>query len=102
MFDDLTGGVVRWTNLAGGDWVNPDNWNTGVVPGPSDNVFIGLDGGTYQVNLSTEVSISSLTLGGSIGTHTLVLDGSTLTAPAGVHVRTSGIVNLRSSTINGD
>ncbi len=102
VLDDLAGGVVRWVNLAGGDWLNPDNWNTGVVPGPSDNVFIGLDGGTYQVTLSTNVTIRSLTVGGSVGTQLLALTGSTVIAPAGVHIRASAIVNLRSSTINGD
>ena len=32
---------VTWTNAGGdGDWANPQNWDTGTVPGVNDNVYI--------------------------------------------------------------
>jgi hypothetical protein len=32
--------AVRWVNPHGGDWDNPANWSTGVVPGAGDSILI--------------------------------------------------------------
>lgn len=70
----LTAGVVHAANVS---WNNPTggNWNTGTVPGATDDVFITLDG-TYTVTLNGSKSINSLTIGGATGVQTLLIQGN--------------------------
>src|SRR5205823_8433383 len=59
---------VTWDGGGGNsDWNNPLNWNPDTVPGPQDTAVIDLDG-TFTVDLSTDVTIAGLTLGGASGT----------------------------------
>src|SRR5713226_3655153 len=62
-----------WVNAGGGSWSTGSNWSTGSPPVPGDDVCIDL-AGTYSVTLpATTATINSLTLGGTSGTQTLVL-----------------------------
>ena len=82
----------EWTGGAGdGDWVNPDNWSQGVVPGAGDAVVIPVDaGGTVTIPEGTQ--IGDLTIAGdgtvAIGGGTtidgnLVIDGVAVDVPTG-------------------
>src|ERR1700722_12278339 len=62
--------TITWTNLAGGNWSNPSNWDLGTVPGASDTANITL-AGTYTVTLDANVTVSKLTAGGASGMQTL-------------------------------
>ena len=35
---------VSWTNPSGGDWDDPNNWSTKVLPGANDDVVINVAG----------------------------------------------------------
>ncbi|HEV3003300.1 MAG TPA: hypothetical protein VGX78_02520 [Pirellulales bacterium] len=50
-----------WINPAGGDWNTPNNWSTGVVPGPNDDVLINTPGGATIDYSSGFAMIKSLT-----------------------------------------
>src|SRR5437899_2424764 len=47
---------VYWTNTAGGNWSTAANWNTGTLPGPSDNAFI-ISNGNYTVTLDVSTTV---------------------------------------------
>lgn len=50
--------AVFWVNPAGGDWNTPGNWSNNQIPGPEDDVVIGVDG---QVTITaSNVSARSL------------------------------------------
>ena len=51
---------VFWVNLAGGNWGDTNNWSSGTVPGPSDNLFINTNG-SYAVLLDINASVANLT-----------------------------------------
>src|SRR5262249_53058132 len=40
----LVPATIAWINPAGGFWDDPHNWDAGHVPGPTDNVAIGVPG----------------------------------------------------------
>ncbi|MEZ6120486.1 MAG: Ig-like domain-containing protein [Pirellulaceae bacterium] len=57
-FDANVANAVAWISDADGNWNDPANWSTGVVPGPDDNVIIDrftadpkitINSGTVQV-----------------------------------------------------
>ena len=59
-------GVITWTNVAGGNWSNPQNWNPNQVPTTNDVALI-TNGGTYTVVVDTNnLSVSNLTVGAGI------------------------------------
>ena len=62
--------TITWTNAAGGNWGTAANWNPNQVPGASDTALI-TSSGTYTVTLDSDVTLASLTLGGTSGTQTL-------------------------------
>ena len=52
-----------WINPTGGFWDDPNNWESGVVPGSSDNVFISVPGDvtiTHQTGTTIVNSIVSM------------------------------------------
>jgi len=51
-----------WTNVAGGNWSNTNNWSPNQVPANGDSVFI-TNSGSYIVTFSTTASLASLTVG---------------------------------------
>jgi len=72
--------TTRWTNPAGGDWHNPDNWDNG-VPDANKQAVIDLPG-TYTVRINSSATAAGLVLGNDdpsdTGTKTLTVS-STLT-----------------------
>ena len=60
-----------WINTGGGSWFTPSNWSSGSVPVSTDDVCITLNGRyTVQAN-GTNVTVDSVTLGGTSGAQTL-------------------------------
>ena len=59
-------GEIRWTGGGNGQsWSDPDNWDLGIVPDASHEVFITMDG-TYTVQLGASATMRALTVGGSM------------------------------------
>jgi hypothetical protein len=94
-------GVV-WTNLQGGNWSNPANWNPARVPGTADTASIVL-AGTYVVNLDVNAHVAFLAVGDTIG-------GVIMDVPVGRHIlidsaavllRAGSMVLAGSDTIGG-
>ncbi|MGH7568263.1 MAG: beta strand repeat-containing protein [Gemmatimonadales bacterium] len=93
--------VILWTNPADGNWSNPANWSTGVMPAPADSVVITL-AGTYTVALDVATSVAFVNLGGASGMQTLAIGGQTLTLGNGGAVNAAtGILNLSAGTLTG-
>jgi hypothetical protein len=64
--------TASWNNQSGGDWSTGSNWDTGQVPGISDNVLVSLPMG------------STVTYSGSVSTiNSLVEEGGTLELDSG-------------------
>jgi hypothetical protein len=67
--------VAFWTNTLGGNWSSAANWTGATVPGAGANVAISASG-NYTVNLDTNATVGTLTLGGGGGQQTLSLTNS--------------------------
>ncbi len=64
---------VAWINPDGGFWDDPANWDTGQVPLPGDDVFIGVAGDATITHRSGTTKINSLA-----GTNKFTLSGGVL------------------------
>ena len=68
--------TITWSNTAGGLWNSAANWTPAKIPAPGDDVIIHA-AGSNKITVTTDASISSLTLGtGSelvLGSGTLAL-----------------------------
>jgi hypothetical protein len=72
---------IVWKNATGRFWDDPTNWDTGVVPGPSDDVFIpALTSGTVE-HRQDDTTIRSLRSDGAF-----TLSGGSLTVTAASQV----------------
>ncbi|MFO0901979.1 MAG: RHS repeat-associated core domain-containing protein [Pirellulales bacterium] len=97
--DSLPAPSVYWISSTGGDWHDPANWSTGVVPGPEDDVLIEIPGvdaeivvGWPPTSVHRLYSFEKLT----IDTGTLTLSGDsqlsqTLTTRLGGQLRAEGV-----------
>src|SRR5207249_7780168 len=54
--------AVYWINPAGGDWGEPQNWSTGKLPGPLDDVLISTPTAVTITHSRGNDSIKSLLL----------------------------------------
>ena len=54
--------MTSWKFPSNGSWTDPLAWDTGLVPGISDTVTIGLSGG-YRVSLTASIAAAALTIG---------------------------------------
>ena len=70
--------TITWTNLAGGSWSSPSNWNPNQIPGGTNRAAITVQG-SYTIVLDADTTIGSLTLGGTGGVQTLTNSSSALT-----------------------
>ncbi len=96
-----------WTNAAGGSWFTAGNWSEGAPPGPEEAACITAPG-TYTVTMDQTsatgtVSVGSLTIGETAGTHTLVVAGTCtknaiLATTQGIGIRARGAIAMT----NGD
>ena len=82
------GADIVWTNTSSSNWSAPGNWSPNQVPGLADNVFI-TNNGTYTVTVNASATIVSLTLGGTSGTHTLLLNNNDFP----LNLNGAGVVN---------
>ena len=96
---------VQWTGAAGdGNWMNPGNWNPGIVPSATDKV--GFKTNSYPTLTSGLYTTGILVFGGtnSSSQNNLVLDGSTINVSEYVTLAAStsdnGVVTINSGTIN--
>ena len=64
-----------WNTASSGLWTTAGNWSTGVVPTSSDNVCITTNG-TYTVTIEGAASAATITLGGSMGTQAVIIEGT--------------------------
>ena len=71
-------GNVNWKAAVDGNWNDGANWDTEIVPGNGDDVFIDLSG-DYTVTLDVDADVQSLTLGGASGNQTLSASSRTIT-----------------------
>lgn len=99
-----------FTGPSGGSWTNPAHWSTGVVPGPSDTVFIGagrtvtLSGASAvnAVNCDGTLEIAaggSLTVAGPSRALNLTLSGGTKTGAGSFTV--DGTFTATGGTVSG-
>ena len=91
---------LRWINPAGGNWSNPTNWSTGVVPGTNNSVLIS-DGNMYTVVLDVNATVNTLTLGGSTGTQILSDSTNNLTVSSAANVNAGGVLLIGGGTFSG-
>jgi hypothetical protein len=73
--------TVQWINPLGGDWNNPSNWSTGVLPGPNDDVLIDVPGGVTITHLNGDAQAHSL-----LSTNPFAMYGGTFTVTNGIQV----------------
>jgi hypothetical protein len=94
--------LSTWTNASGGDWNDPNNWDTHAVPTSTDDVFINL-AGTYTVTLNASTTtVNSLTLGDNASSSpTLVVQSSNLTLNNASTINSLGTLSLKTTTLNG-
>ncbi|MBI3785777.1 MAG: hypothetical protein HY270_20480 [Deltaproteobacteria bacterium] len=85
--------TISWVNAAGGNWSDGSNWSGGTAPGADDAAVITL-AGNYTVVLDASVSVVGLTLGGTSGTQTLSVSGTSLSLNGTGEVGSHGQVNL--------
>ena len=88
-----------FTNAAGGSWSTGANWSKGKAPTSEEEACI-TENGTYTVTLSgSSASVKSLSIGGSSGTQTLVVESNcsgaaSLGSSEGIAVGAQGAVTL--------
>jgi hypothetical protein len=96
----VSGATIAWNNTGGGAWSNPANWSPNLVPGFFDSVQITA-AGTYTVTVDTNVTITSLTLGGASGVQTLTNYNQTVAITNGSVVAANGVLDLGGGTLSG-
>ena len=55
------GRVILWNNAAGGNWLDPSNWNPRQVPGENDLVYV-TEPGEYKVQIPGHTNVTVLSL----------------------------------------
>ncbi|MGA2557653.1 MAG: hypothetical protein ABSG04_15400, partial [Verrucomicrobiota bacterium] len=92
---------IVWTNTADGNWNLAANWSPNQVPGSTDDAFI-TNNGIYMVTLNASATVASLTLGGTSGTQSFVVNANnTLTLNGASTVGSNGAFNLARGTLGG-
>ncbi len=74
---------IWWVSAKSGDWNEATNWSTGVVPEDDDTVAITLEG-NYTVTITSDITISHITLGATTGTQKLATGANLLTIEEGI------------------
>ncbi len=100
--------TVNWISTSSGNWDVATNWNTGQVPGPSDDAVIDVAGATPTVTIdaTTQASVNSLQAsdplvitGGSLSVAANSTIGGGLAMTAGASLTALG--SSVSLTVNG-
>jgi len=93
----------KWIN-GSGNWSDTTHWDTGIIPSPTDTVYIPYDPNntTYTVTLDTNATLAKISIGGETGAQTLFMSNKTFTINGNGTVNEKGIVLLDGSTINSN
>src|SRR5207237_136104 len=89
----VSNATAEWTNPNGGLWDDPGNWETGVVPGATDDVLVNLSAGATVTYRSGDMRVGSLHVTGG----SLVLSGGSLTVTGDLTV--DGSLSLQGGTL---
>ena len=82
-----------WVGAGGdGSWDTQTNWSTFTVPVAGDKVYI-TNNATFSVNVASDITFASLTVGGTSGTVTMNWKGGSLAGNAHV-LGTNAVMNL--------
>ncbi|MHC4953277.1 MAG: beta strand repeat-containing protein [Planctomycetota bacterium] len=92
--------AVVWIAPSSGDWDDPGNWSTGLLPAPGENVVIDVTGNIVEIDIpsGTSIDISSLTCNENLTLRT----GATLSVDGIVQVSAQFDINggtLQNATI---
>lgn len=97
----LRAAPITWTGNAGDNsWHTAGNWDLNRVPLTTDDVIIALDG-THSVNIGSNASARTVSLGGSAGNQSLVIAGATLFVQLELTIQPVGELKLGSNTAVG-
>ncbi|MGO9112862.1 MAG: beta strand repeat-containing protein [Thermoguttaceae bacterium] len=86
---DAFGQTVTWQTSSGG-WSNAANWSGDAVPTASDTVYI-VNGGTATISQPDQVACSTLSLGSSAGSGTVLMTGGHVVELSYAYIGDSGI-----------
>jgi hypothetical protein len=89
-----------WKGASGGNWSNAANWTAG-VPTPVTNACLDHSqvAGDYTVNVDTNATVASLTVGGTSGSVTLDLSGPA--TPGQIMLNNGGTVTAHGAIVIG-
>ncbi len=88
-----------WAAPASGNWGDGGNWSPPGAPASGDDVLITPDG-TYTVTLNVVSTVNTLTLGGTAGTQTLLIN-NTLTLDAASTAGPTAVITMIAGTLTG-
>ncbi len=78
---------------------DPANWRNGVVPGPTDPVWIS-EQGEYTITIDQNTTIASLRAGSTGSMVTVdVRSGRTLTAAGGIRIQPGSVLDINNGTV---
>ena len=83
--------TINWKG-GNGDWNTTSAWDSGTVPGPSDDAVIAAAGG-YTVTITSSVSVGSIAI--TDGSASLVASGSGISVSVGTTVSNAGQLSLQ-------
>ncbi len=92
--------TITWTNNAGGNWSGGLNWNPNQVPGAGDTAVI-TSAGNYTVTVDTSPTVGGLVLGGTSGTQTFLINGTTFTLNGTATINSHGQFNFAAGVLAG-
>lgn len=88
--------VITWTNIAGGDWADPENWTPNKVPDTTELAVIQAPG-NYSVNVDYGAECQALILGGASGVQTVNWSGGQFLGT--MLIETNATLNLTGGTL---
>ena len=89
---------IHWTGITSTDWNDPTNWSPNGTPGPGSTVFID-EPGTYNVDLSSAVTVGAIFLGDPSSNPTLNSNGFDITLLGPIQVQAGATLNLNASSL---
>ena len=94
--------ICNWTNTAGGNWSNANNWSPNQVPGAADTAVI-TNAGNYSVILDVSPTVAGVVLGAGSGgtTQNFFTGGQTITVNGQIQVNSQGQFNLNGGALAG-